>query len=173
VSDREHRYAALIWNAARDHNIPYALLKEQVRQESNFLPLATSRSGAMGLLQIMPATAEDLGLDDPWDPAQNLDAGAWYLRSRYDVFLAEEPRLERWRYALAAYNAGTGYVLEAQREAKRRGLPTTQWCYLAPLYPSLVYGGRKPDWVQVCHYVATIVDRWLLSELEFTSGRNA
>ncbi len=99
--------AAGVWadaarQAARRHNIPEGLFLELVRAESNFDPAARSHKGAIGLAQLMPATAADLGVD-PHDPHQNLDGGARYLRMMQD-------RFGTWRLALAAYNAGPGAV---------------------------------------------------------------
>jgi hypothetical protein len=74
-----------------------------VNQESRFNPRAVSSAGAQGLAQLMPGTAADLGVEDPFDPVQNLRGGAQYLRKRLDQF--QDPKL-----ALAAYNAGAGNV---------------------------------------------------------------
>jgi soluble lytic murein transglycosylase-like protein len=84
--------------AARRNDVPEALFARLVQQESNWNPAATSRKGARGLAQLMPATALVLGVD-PGDPYQNLDGGARYLRQQYEKF-------GDWRHALAAYNAG-------------------------------------------------------------------
>lgn len=79
------------------------LFVAMIRQESAFNPRAVSPKGAMGLGQIMPATARELGLEDPFDIADNLDASARYLTSQLRAF--GDPKL-----ALAAYNAGPGAV---------------------------------------------------------------
>lgn len=84
--------------AARRHGIPEDLFLRLVQQESGWNPRAVSHKGATGLAQLMPATAQRLGVDIH-DPHQNLDGGARYLRMMYD-------RFGNWRLALAAYNAG-------------------------------------------------------------------
>lgn len=84
--------------AARRHGVPEGLFLRLVQQESNWNPSAKSHKGAIGLAQLMPATARKLGVD-PHNPRQNLDGGARYLREQYDTFRS-------WRLALAAYNAG-------------------------------------------------------------------
>lgn len=96
--------AALATAAARRHKLDPALVLALVQVESGGRPRAVSPRGARGLTQLMPATARELGVADVFDPAQNLDGGARYLRqmlSRYGGDLA---------LALAAYNAGPGAV---------------------------------------------------------------
>lgn len=95
-------YIAEARAAARRHGIPEDLFLRLVRQESGWNPRAVSRKGAVGLAQLMPGTARQLGVD-PRDPAQNLDGGARYLALQHRKFGS-------WRLALAAYNAGPGAV---------------------------------------------------------------
>jgi soluble lytic murein transglycosylase-like protein len=95
---------ALATAAARRHNLDPDLVLSLVQVESGFKARAVSPKGAQGLTQLMPGTARDLGVKDVFDPAQNLDGGARYLRDmlkRYGGDLA---------LALAAYNAGPGAV---------------------------------------------------------------
>ncbi len=90
--------------AASKYNLDPALLAGLIKQESGFDPNATSGAGAQGLTQLMPGTAAALGVSNPLDPAQSIDAGAHYLREQLDTFGGDE------RKALAAYNAGPGAV---------------------------------------------------------------
>ncbi|MEM6895963.1 MAG: lytic transglycosylase domain-containing protein [Pseudomonadota bacterium] len=91
-------YLALARQAARQNGIPEDLFLRLVQQESGWNSSAVSPKGAMGLAQLMPATARYLRVD-PNDPRQNLMGGARYLREQYN-------RFRSWRLALAAYNAG-------------------------------------------------------------------
>jgi soluble lytic murein transglycosylase-like protein len=95
--------------AASRHGIPEDLFLRLVQQESGWNPNAVSHKGARGLAQLMPGTAELLGVRID-DPAQNLDGGARYLRMMFD-------RFGTWRLALAAYNAGPEAV------ARHGGIP--------------------------------------------------
>lgn len=88
--------------AARKHGVPVDLFLRLVQQESGWNPVAVSGKGATGLAQLMPETAERLGVDIA-DAEENLDGGARYLRMMYDKF-------GTWKLALAAYNAGPGAV---------------------------------------------------------------
>ena len=93
----------LIDNAARKYGLPPALVRAVVAAESAYRPDAVSPKGAIGLMQLMPGTAHDLGAD-PTNAAQNVDAGTRYLR---DLLL----KYDNHAYsALAAYNAGPGVV---------------------------------------------------------------
>jgi len=95
-----------IADAARDERLDPVLLRAVIHVESGGDPHARSAAGAVGLMQLMPGTARDLGVTDPLDPVQNVRGGAAYLRSLLDRF--GDPRL-----AVAAYNAGPGAVERA------------------------------------------------------------
>jgi soluble lytic murein transglycosylase-like protein len=94
----------IVERSARDNSLTPELLRAVMRRESGFHPCAVSRAGAMGLMQLMPATAAALGVTDPFDPVENVRAGSRFLREL----------LERYGgnvgLALGAYNAGPGRV---------------------------------------------------------------
>nr|WP_232204292.1 lytic transglycosylase domain-containing protein [Roseobacter sp. CCS2] len=95
-------FMRLAQTAATKHGVPAGLFLRLVEQESGWNASARSVKGALGLAQLMPATARALGVD-PLDPVQNLEGGARYLRAQYEAFGS-------WPLALAAYNAGPGAV---------------------------------------------------------------
>jgi hypothetical protein len=92
--------------AATKYNLPPELITAVIRAESNFKVRAVSSAGAQGLMQLMPATARELGVKNPFDIGQNIDGGAKYLRKMLDRFGGS------LRKALAAYNAGPGTVMK-------------------------------------------------------------
>ncbi|MBI4382862.1 MAG: transglycosylase SLT domain-containing protein [Nitrospinae bacterium] len=114
----------LIAEIAGKYGIPEPWFAKLVRQESGLDPSAESPKGAMGLGQLMPATARELGLrvgsprdrgeGSVWHPASNLDASARYLRQLYDLYANKGIDVnEAWSFAAGAYNAGMGNIQKA------------------------------------------------------------
>lgn len=102
MSPASQPYLPLVEAAARRHQVDPRLVHAVITVESRYQARARSRKGAMGLMQLMPATARELQVADPWDPAANIDGGVRHLKQlldRFDVHLA-----------VAAYNAGAGAV---------------------------------------------------------------
>lgn len=108
---------AILERSALDNSLSPELLRAVVRRESAFHPCAVSRAGAMGLMQLMPATAETLGVSDPFDPAENIQAGSRYLRHLLERYGGD------LMLALGAYNAGPGRV---DRSGGLPPIPETQ-----------------------------------------------
>lgn len=98
------RYDKIISQAARKHDIDSSLIKAVIRAESDFDKYAISRKGAEGLMQLMPETAKDLAVRDPFDPRENIQAGVRYLKRQLKNFQNDVA------LALAAYNAGENAV---------------------------------------------------------------
>lgn len=170
----------LLWRASVAIVLPIAWpglpdrwILAQVQAESAGDPTAVSPVGAAGLLQLMPATARELGLfvgpesDERLDPQANLRAGISYLKRQYDA-LGEVPNpTERLLWAFAAYNCGRGFVdfdggvvYDTCLELARRDSPDDWWKWDVGRYWLMHYacirGGRHPDYRQVWDYVARI-----------------
>lgn len=106
VEARRKRYTDLVDQAAHRYALDSALLHAVITAESAYNPYAVSRKGALGLMQLMPATARRYGVNDAYDPEENVHGGAHYLRDLLEMFDAN------LRLALAAYNAGENAVLK-------------------------------------------------------------
>lgn len=94
------KYDALISDASERYGVSFPLLKAIIKAESDFDPHAVSKKGATGLMQIMPENFKPLGIRDPFDPWENINAGARYFKQMYDRFKG------KLALSLAAYNAG-------------------------------------------------------------------
>ena len=102
ITDRysTEKYDSLISDASERHGVSFPLLKAIIKAESDFDPHAVSKKGATGLMQIMPENFKPLGIRDPFDPWENINAGARYFKQMYDRFKG------KLALSLAAYNAG-------------------------------------------------------------------
>jgi soluble lytic murein transglycosylase-like protein len=100
------RFSPLVEKAAREHQIDQALLRAVIAAESGYDPNAVSHKGAVGLMQLMPQTARRYGVRNMYDPAQNIQGGARYLRDLMGKFNNDLPLV------LAAYNAGEDAIAQ-------------------------------------------------------------
>lgn len=133
---------ALVRSAAAEYGVNPALISAVIQAESGFDPTLVSPSGAMGLMQLMPATAKGLGVTDAFDPEQNIDGGVRFLLSQITRFDGDVQK------ALAAYNCGPGGVTSRGIEdlndpAQRALLPLETQQYLKNLESILTAAGQE------------------------------
>lgn len=145
IQDRFSGYRSLIMKASRDHQLSWQLVAAVAYQESQWNPEATSFTGVKGIMQLTQETAEFLGVTDREDPEQSILGGAKYLKYLYlrvnedaqATFQRPLPLRERWMFALAAYNIGSGHLRDAQRLALRLNKNPLSWRDLKAILPLL------------------------------------
>ncbi|MFH3480682.1 lytic transglycosylase domain-containing protein [Xanthobacter variabilis] len=148
------RYADFIAEAAERFDIPSVWIRGVMRKESDGDARSTSSKGAMGLMQIMPQTWTELRIhyglgDDPYDPHDNIMAGAAYLRELFDRF--GNPGF------LAAYNAGPGRY---ETSRKGRALPPETRAYVEKLVPEIARGEAEPSALKLAAPPAVETPSW-------------
>jgi soluble lytic murein transglycosylase-like protein len=136
-------------------------VEAQVNAESDGDPQAHSKSGAMGLMQLMPSTAVELGVLNPYDPKQSIDGGVRYLKQQYDHFPEIPTLVDRLRASWASYNCGRGYVNKAIQINRYFLGDTTDWWRWEGIawglrQPECVVQGRNPRWWETVVYVERI-----------------
>lgn len=149
------RWDSLLQYYAERVALPWDLCKRQMMRESAGNPDAVSPCGAMGLFQLMPATARELKVKDPFRPDHNIRGGTEYLSNQWHRIKAKWPLMpdaDSLRMALAAYNGGLGYVLAASKVAT---IPT--WPIVAEALKTVTFNGKRPDHKQILDYVDRIM----------------
>jgi membrane-bound lytic murein transglycosylase F len=125
-------YDPLVRKYADQHGFDWRLVAAQIYQESRFDPQRKSWVGALGLFQIMPATARGLGINDPTDPEQSIRGGLKYMQQLSDHYQDVAEPIERYRFALAAYNSGFGHVDDARKLTRAARQDPAIWRQVAP-----------------------------------------
>lgn len=164
-------YDGLFREAATSTGWDWRLIAAQCYQESGFDPNARSWVGAQGLMQIMPKTAKQLGLDEQHilDPRSNIAAAARYIRMLDKSFSDIRRADERCCFVLAAYNGGSMHIRDAMALARKYGRDTQSWASVAPFVLAL----QKPQYYrdpvvkhgymigsETYNYVNAIMKRW-------------
>jgi membrane-bound lytic murein transglycosylase MltF len=111
------------------YSVDFLLMAAQGYQESQLNQQAKSEVGAIGIMQVMPATGRELNVGDITQAEANIHAGVKYMRVTQDTFFKDEPMdgLNKWLFTFAAYNAGPGRVRQLRKEAERQGLNPNVW----------------------------------------------
>ncbi len=130
------KYEKTIKKAAARHGFDWRLIAAQIYQESHFDPLARSHADAHGLMQLLPATAKSVGVENVFDPKQNIAGGVKYLGKLYNFFDKAEGE-DRLLISLATYNVGHGHVFDARQLARKQGLDPNKWASIRATLPLL------------------------------------
>ena len=131
IPEEDTHFDRIIAQAAKTHGVDEALVKSVIKVESNFNPNSTSPKGAMGLMQLMPETARELGVQNPFDPAENVEAGTRYLKMLLNRYDGNIP------LSLAAYNWGMGNI---ERRPDQMPTETKQYVDRVTNYYEMVKG---------------------------------
>jgi membrane-bound lytic murein transglycosylase F len=122
------RYDDIIRKFSPGINWDWRLLASLICQESHFNPTVVSWAGAYGLMQIMPVTGKNFGIDSTASPENNIKAGIRYINRLNSIFITKIPdETERINFILASYNAGPGHVLDAMKLAEKNGKDPQKW----------------------------------------------
>lgn len=121
------KYDDLVKKYAKEIGWDWVLVKSLIYQESMFEHTNSSWVGAQGLMQLMPATAKELGVTDSHDPDQNIKAGTRYLKRMYGYWDKIPDTIQRIKFAMASYNCGYGHVKDAFKLAKKFNKDTLNW----------------------------------------------
>ena len=156
----QDRFDSLFQYYAQGTCFDWELFKWMALVESSLDPRAVSEAGAMGLLQLMPNTAEEMNVTYPFDIEENIRGGTDYFRIQFQHFPEIPDGIERIKFSLAAYNGGRGYINKAISLAKRGGVDWQKWDvtkkYLA--FPSCRVKGKAPDHRQITNYVRKVME---------------
>lgn len=120
-------YDDLVKKHAATYEFPWTLMCSLMFQESSFKADAVSWSGAQGLMQLMPPTAREVGVKDPFDPDDNIRGGTYYLKKQYRRVPDEVDVLNTTCFALASYNGGYGHLIDARKLAGQLGKNPNVW----------------------------------------------
>ena len=160
-------YDPMIQKAAAKFGYDWRLVAAQIYQESRFDPHRKSWCGAQGLFQIMPTTAKDLGIQDPYDPQQGVEGGLKYMARLTKHFEDVPDAVERYKLALAGYNCGPGHVDDARHILKDRGQKADTWeqvrVAMLELSKEKVHGGTHYGYCRCTEpvdYVRHITERY-------------
>lgn len=127
VTGKFSKYDEMVKKYSKDLGWDWILVKSLIYQESMFRNNRESWSGAQGLMQLMPDTAEELGVSDLNDPEQNIKAGSLYLKRMHSYWEEIPDSIQRIKFAMASYNCGLGHIKDAQRLAEKYGKDSLSW----------------------------------------------
>ena len=156
----QDRYDSLFQYYTQGTCFDWELFKWMALVESSMNPRAVSEAGAMGLMQLMPDTADEMKVVFALNPEDNIRGGTDYFRIQFQHFPEIPDGMERIKFSLASYNGGRGYINKAISLAKKAGVDWQRWDvvkkYLA--FPSCRIRGKAPDHHQISNYVRKVIE---------------
>lgn len=143
------------------YSVDWLLMAAQGYQESQLNQAARSKVGAIGVMQVMPATGKELGVGDIAEVEPNIHAGTKYMRWMIDQYYGKEPmtQLDKALFAFASYNAGAGRISQMRKEAARRGLNPNVW------FQNVEYVAAEKIGAETVTYVANIYKYYIAYRL--------
>lgn len=162
----QDRYDSLIQYYAQQNGLDWRRIKRQIEAESSFSPTAVSPVGAKGLMQFMDATWKEWGEGDPFNAEESIKAGCRYMAHLYGCFGEIPDPDERYRFALAAYNAGRGNINQCL------GIARQAWGHPYS-YAEWVKTGRKPGpwqtWDYASRFLSLVTGRHATETINYVS----
>ena len=143
------------------YDVDWLLMAAQGYQESQLNQAARSPVGAIGVMQVMPATGKELGVGDITEVEANIHAGVKYMRWMIDQYYGKEPmtKLDKALFAFASYNAGAGRISQLRKEAAKRGLDPNVW------FHNVEYVAAEKIGAETVTYVANIYKYYIAYRL--------
>ncbi len=162
------RYDHIFKHAGERYGFDWRFLAAVSYIESGFYPDAKSWAGAIGLMQLMPTTGEELGVDNLYDPSQNIFGGSRYMKFLYNQFEDVENEMDRLAFSIGSYNVGWGHVQDARRWAQDHGQDGDSWKtvrnVMAQFDQPEYYQGSRNGYFRgkyVVEYVDNVMDRYI------------
>ena len=143
------------------YDVDWLLMAAQGYQESQLNQAARSPVGAIGVMQVMPATGKELGVGDITEVEPNIHAGVKYMRWMIDQYYGNEPmtKLDKALFAFASYNAGAGRISQLRKEAAKRGLDPNVW------FHNVEYVAAEKIGAETVTYVSNIYKYYIAYQL--------
>jgi len=156
--NRQDRFDSLFQYVCESYTFDWKLIKAMAIVESTLNPMAVSRVGAKGLMQLMDGTAADMRVIQVFDPEQNVKGGAAYFDWLLLKFYTTNG--DKVKFALASYNGGFGYILEAQHLAIKEGKDSWKWDEVKGMLWKCVVNGKRPDAKQIIEHVEKVMTQY-------------
>lgn len=153
IKNKMPKYLGTIKKYSNQYNLDWRLIAAQIYQESHYNKWARSHASAKGLMQLLPSTADSLGVSNIFSPDQNIKGGVIHLKKLFDIY-DKTTSNDRLKIALAVYNMGQGHMYDARSIARNLGLNPDRWYNMLRVLPLLkkkeyyskaVYGYARGD----------------------------